>query len=237
MTGLRPDGGFTAAESIDRYVGSVDDGLFPHEAAAISHFGSPPGRVLDLGCGTGRTTSVLVGDGFDVVGLDVSPGMVDAATDLVPDATYLTASATDVPFADGAFDHVLFSYNGLDYVPTEEGRRRALAEVHRVLADDGRFVFSSHNARYVVGTNRYNPVQYLRVLQFWARNLRHGRASSRYKYDATGEGLTETYFITPEEQHTQLRAAGFDPVETVTRFERDALAVVDPWPYYVAEKR
>ena len=47
-------------------------------------------------------------------------------------------------FPDAAFDFVLFSFNGLDYVD-HEGRLQALGEVHRVLAPGGAFVFSTHN--------------------------------------------------------------------------------------------
>lgn len=230
-------GGFTTEESVTKYADIVERGLFDHEASAISHFGPPPARILDLGCGAGRTTRPLAAAGFDVVGLDLSRGMVGAASELIPEAEYVHASATDLPFDPGSFDHALFAFNGLDYIPTEDGRRAALEEIHRVLVPDGRFVFCSHNPRYVVGTDPYNPFSYVHLIRFWLLNLAAGRLTSRYKLDLTEEGLTETHFVTPGEQRDQLRAVGFEPLGTLSRYRTDALAAVDPWPYYVAAKR
>lgn len=231
------EGGFTSDESVETYSSIVDEGLFTHEAVAVSYLGTPPNRILDLGCGAGRTTRWLCEAGFDVVGLDLSRRMVEVAREQVEAAEFVHASATSLPFETGSFDHAVFAFNGLDYVPTESARRTALEEIHRVLAPGGRFVFCSHNPVFLVWNDPYNPFGYLRVLQFWVRNLRHGRLTSRYKLDVTDEGLTETYFITPGEQRRQLAAAGFETVTTVSRYWTDAVAFADPWPYYVAQKR
>lgn len=230
-------GGYTDDESVTTYADLVEDGLFDHEATALSHLGSPPGRILDLGCGAGRTVRPLRRAGFDVVGLDVSRMMVESARELVPESEYVHASATDLPFGDATFDHVLFSFNGLDCIPTEHGRILALEEAHRVLRPGGRFVFSSHNSRFVVGPEPLDPRSYLHVAAFWLANVRRGTVTDRYKYDPMDEGPPKLYFITPEEQRRQVRRVGFDPVATVTRFGHPSLVSIDPWPYYVAEKR
>lgn len=44
-----------------------------------------PVRVLDVGCGTGRHTIGLAGEGFDVLGIDIGPALVDEATRRTPD--------------------------------------------------------------------------------------------------------------------------------------------------------
>lgn len=232
------EGAFTEADAIERYSALVEEGLFDHESEAVSYFGSPPARILDVGCGAGRVTKTLVDAGFDVVGLDVSREMVRAADRLVPEAAFVHGSATDLPFADGSFDHALFAFNGLDTIPTESGRRATLSEIRRVLTDGGRFVFSSHNSRYVIGSRLAHPFPYYRILRFWLRNVRMGRIGRRYKYAApAGQGLTKTYFISPEEQRRQLREFGLEPLGVFSRYDSDLLAKVDPWPYYVAEKR
>jgi ubiquinone/menaquinone biosynthesis C-methylase UbiE len=230
-------GGFTSDESVQRYSDIIEKGLFEQESEAVAYFDQPPSRVLDLGCGAGRTTKQLAEAGFDVVGLDVSRGMVEAGSELAAGPEYVHASATHIPFENESFDNVLFAFNGIDYLPTESDRETALLEIHRVLKDDGWFVFCSHNPRYVVGSDPYNPFGYLRMIKFWLLNVRHGRVTETYKYDVTEEGLTETHFITPEEQREQLRSAGFEPVTTISRFRSDRLSLIDLWPYYVARKR
>jgi len=62
-----------------------------------------------------------------------------------PDADISWGDARDLsPFADGTFDMVMFSWNGIDTLD-RKGRLLALAEIARVLKTDGVFVFSTLN--------------------------------------------------------------------------------------------
>jgi 2-polyprenyl-3-methyl-5-hydroxy-6-metoxy-1,4-benzoquinol methylase len=47
-----------------------------------SRYFRPGGRVLDFGCGPGRIALALGRNGFDVVGVDKSPGMLRAASSI-----------------------------------------------------------------------------------------------------------------------------------------------------------
>ncbi|MEN3584350.1 class I SAM-dependent methyltransferase [Streptomyces sp. ZYX-F-203] len=68
---------------------------------------APRSRVLDVGCGTGRPTARALADaGHMVVGVDVSPVMVELATRAVPDAVFRCADVRDVSPAEGAYDAV-----------------------------------------------------------------------------------------------------------------------------------
>ena len=70
-------------------------------------------RVLDVGCGPGQLTSGLPGS-VDVVGIDISPEMVDKARDTRPTGRYFvhdfhnslpeSEGLFDLVFAGGAFD-------------------------------------------------------------------------------------------------------------------------------------
>ncbi|MGW0146343.1 class I SAM-dependent methyltransferase [Streptomyces sp. NPDC003333] len=69
----------------------------------------PPdgGRVLDVGSGTGRpTAAVLAAAGHFVLGVDVSPVMVDLATRQVPGAEFRRADIRELPLDDASFDAV-----------------------------------------------------------------------------------------------------------------------------------
>ncbi|MFF5479085.1 class I SAM-dependent methyltransferase [Streptomyces sp. NPDC012935] len=68
---------------------------------------APGSRVLDVGSGTGRPTAeTLAAAGHDVLGIDVSPVMVELAARQVPAAGFRHADIHEVPLQDGAFDAV-----------------------------------------------------------------------------------------------------------------------------------
>jgi len=107
------------------------------------------GRILDLGCGAGRTTLALRREGYDrILGADLSPALIREAR---RDATrrglrisFRVADACKLPFPARSFEGCLFSFNGLMTIPGRSLRVAALREVRRVLVPGGRFVFTTH---------------------------------------------------------------------------------------------
>ena len=96
----------------------------------------PGSTVLDLACGTGDLAFAAAHHGARVVGLDITPLMVELARDK-PEATgiaWLVGDMTALPVQAGRFDLVTTGY-GLRNVPDIS---RALAEIHRVLRPGGR---------------------------------------------------------------------------------------------------
>ena len=93
-------------------------------------------RVLDLACGTGDLAFAAVERGARVVGLDITPRMVELARlkSSSPNPEWLVADMTSLPVASSVFDVVTTGY-GLRNVPD---LGRALAEIHRVLRPGGR---------------------------------------------------------------------------------------------------
>lgn len=93
---------------------------------ALQHL--PPGRLLDLGAGTGAANAIF--ERFDVVALDPAPQMLE----INPAGKRVVAVGENLPFADASFDAVFSAYvvRNLDSLAT------TLAEVHRVLRPGGR---------------------------------------------------------------------------------------------------
>jgi ubiquinone/menaquinone biosynthesis C-methylase UbiE len=87
----------------------------------------PPGRILDVACGTGFLTRYLRGK---VTGLDASEKMLKIAQERDPEATFIRGDAFNLPFADASFDRV-FASNFYGLLLPEE-RTRFLAEARRV---------------------------------------------------------------------------------------------------------
>ena len=115
-----------------------DDG--PSYARAVSDAAPRSGgAVLDLGCGTGRAFDALraaVGASGTVVGLDLTPEMLDAATAAASRAAtpLVLGDARRLPFPDGAFGAVFAA--GL--VPHLPDPMIGLAEIARVVRPGGR---------------------------------------------------------------------------------------------------
>lgn len=103
----------------------------------IDGAGIEPGwRVLDLACGTGDLAFDAARRGAHVVGLDITPRMVELARAKGGAAgpAWLVGDMTALPIESATFDLVTTGY-GLRNVPDLP---RALAEIHRVLRPGGR---------------------------------------------------------------------------------------------------
>jgi SAM-dependent methyltransferase len=113
---------------------------------------TPSTRVLEVGCGPGtlwQHCADRVPNGARIVLTDFSMGMVDAARHNLGDYSFVEAVAVvdtqSLPFDDGAFDVVVANHM-LYHVPD---RRRALAEVARVLRPDGTFFAATNGGRHL----------------------------------------------------------------------------------------
>jgi SAM-dependent methyltransferase len=100
--------------------------------------GGPPPRALDVGCGTGFQTAILLELGYETLGLDVSAGALRAARSRCARAHLLGGDAEALPCRDETMDLVTSCGSTLSFVPHPE---RAFAEIARVLRPGGRLLF------------------------------------------------------------------------------------------------
>lgn len=113
-------------------------------------------RILELGCGDGKTVSQLVQRGCQVTAIDLSPHAAmlcrHACTDPDP-PEILIADARKTPFLNETFDIILASHIAGHL--TAEGRRELADEVFRLLVPGGMLHFcdfSCDDFRYGRGT-------------------------------------------------------------------------------------
>jgi ubiquinone/menaquinone biosynthesis C-methylase UbiE len=108
------------------------------EAAAVA----PGMRVLDIACGTGEpaiSLAALLADAGEVVGVDLAPAPLMIAAERadqrrLTNTRFQQADAHELPFPDESFDCITSRLGVMFF----SDRRRALAEMHRVLRPGGR---------------------------------------------------------------------------------------------------
>lgn len=105
--------------------------------------------VLDLGCGTGELAHILAKAGFQVTGIDVSEKSLVKARALTPDAQFLNADMTELPFEKFLFGGV-FALTSLEFC---EKKKKVLSEIKRVLKPGGLFYVEVRNRDFILNFN------------------------------------------------------------------------------------
>jgi len=122
---------------------------------AERHFPTP-GRLIDLGCGTGRLLIYLARRGFSCLGVDLSEAMLNVANEKAEEAGVaietLKANLVELDaVAASTFDYAACLFSTLGMIRGADNRRRFLGHVRRILKPGGVFVLHAHNSRYRFG--------------------------------------------------------------------------------------
>jgi SAM-dependent methyltransferase len=97
------------------------------------------GRALDLGCGAGFDTEVLLRWGFQVTAVDVSRAAIALSQQRNPDAIHVVADVRNIGCLSGSFDLVVASLS-LHYFNREE-TESVFQAIHGLLQPGGFFAF------------------------------------------------------------------------------------------------
>ena len=142
---------FSVKKTVTDYIKATEEiGLWKSERLMMEKYFDPESRILDIGCGTGRTTIGLYGLGYhSIEGLDLSEAMIEEAKRITKDLNcpilYHVGNAVCLDYNNETFDNALFSFNGLMQIPGKENRIKALKEINRVLKSGGYFFFTTHD--------------------------------------------------------------------------------------------
>jgi 2-polyprenyl-3-methyl-5-hydroxy-6-metoxy-1,4-benzoquinol methylase len=223
-------------------------GLWPAEEILVLEHVPDEARVLDLGCGAGRCAIALAELGLEVVGVDLSRIMIEAARLQAQlagvEVGFEVMDAMHLELEAERFEVVLCAYNGLELLPGVQGKQRALAEVWRVLKPGGCFIFSSHS---LFALNYFAPHRLLAFLRLCLGRVgwpvRERELGERF-IDDEWEEAKYLQILPPSTWKRFLRAAGFELVYFNTRQRLEArkawgLAghLEDGERFYVARKR
>jgi SAM-dependent methyltransferase len=114
--------------------------------------------VLDAGCGVGYGAAMLAAAGAaEVVGVDVAADAIAAAAAANPGIDFTVGDIHALPFDDGRFD-VVVCFEVIEHV---DGQDEAIAELSRVLGDDGVLAMSSPNRGVYPAGNPHHLHEYV----------------------------------------------------------------------------
>jgi SAM-dependent methyltransferase len=125
---------YTSGYQAERWTGRL--------AALAQRRGAPErGRLLDIGCGTGKSFLPMIERGWEVTGCDISAAMVEEARPKVGDSVRLeVADMRELP-EFGAFDLVWALNDAVNNLLSEEEVVSALKGMKRNLAPGGVILF------------------------------------------------------------------------------------------------
>lgn len=118
-------------------VGSAHPGGFAATVDFLSHFPfRRSSRILEVGCGTGRTACYLARKGHEVTGIDIRPAMLKKAKKRAEleqvNVRFLQGDACQLPFESEQFDVVV-----AESVTVFVDAPKAFSEYYRVLRQSG----------------------------------------------------------------------------------------------------
>lgn len=120
-----------------------------------------PKLILDLGCGTGSITNILAKRGYDMIGVDLSPDMLNVARDKAYedelDVLYLCQDIREFELY-GTVDAIICTLDVLNYITDPKDLKRVFSLVKNYLNPDGIFIFdinTKHKLKNTLGNNTF----------------------------------------------------------------------------------
>ncbi|MDX3588227.1 methyltransferase domain-containing protein [Streptomyces europaeiscabiei] len=159
--------------------------------ATYRPLGAIAGRGADIGCGTGRAVADLTRLGKDVVGVDSSQAMVDAALTRFPHCEVVKGDACDLPFGDGELSWYR-SERTFVHLPDPA---EALSEASRVLEPGGTIVVADADLDSMVLSSRF-PRTTRAVKDAFCSAIPNPHAGTRTADHLTAAGFTDVE-VTP----------------------------------------
>lgn len=106
-----------------------------------------PCRILDVGCGTGRISLPLQELGYDVVGVDISQGMINQARKKGLAESYIS-DFTSFLYDQNNFDGVISLHAGFSYTQDKGIMEKMIQKSHGLLVHGSIILWDSPNSEF-----------------------------------------------------------------------------------------
>lgn len=151
------------------------------------------GVLADVGCGPGHVTRFLADRHANVIGVDLSPGMIAVARERAPALTFHVASMLDLPATNGEWSGIVALYSIIHLSAFERGA--ACREFARVLAPGGWLLVAFH-----VDASDYATGEARHITEWFGQRVD-----------------LATYFLEPDDVVADIESSGLEIVSTVIR--------------------
>lgn len=136
------------ADKYDAYF--IDHPLFAYDERLLAEVFQPPGRIADLGCGTGRLALSLAARGHRAIAVDLSEEMLrvvrQKADELGLPIDLLKANLVELDSLDTAsVDYAACLFSTFGMIQGAENREQALGHFARILKPGGLLALHVHN--------------------------------------------------------------------------------------------
>jgi SAM-dependent methyltransferase len=215
------------------------------------------GPVLELACGTGRLTIPIAQAGVEIVGLDLTPSMLDHARDKARQAgVQISWVEGDCRTFDLArkFSLIFIGFNSMQHLHDHASLAALFANVRKHLAPGGRFIFDVFNPSIAILNRDYSQ----RFLERYYEDP-DGRGKVAFEQTAVYDDAAQVNHITvyfslpdekdfrveqldlrcffPQELDMLVRANGFEIEAKYGNFERKPFASRDMKQVVVCKSR
>ena len=128
----------------------------PFQFEVFEQYVSPAARVLDVGCGYGRTLNELYYKGYkNLTGIDFSSGMIQRGKSQFPHLNLLVKEGSTIDFPDNHFDAVIL-FAVLTCIPSDLEQEVLISEIKRILKPGGILYIND----FLINTDERNISRY-----------------------------------------------------------------------------
>jgi SAM-dependent methyltransferase len=175
-------------------------------------------RLLDVGCGNGRTTGRLVESGYRVTGIDTSVGALQAARERAPEARFVALDQRHAGALRWTFDVAIMLWNSFGF-GSREGDLETLHGFGRILRPGGRVLLDLYHPDWLAANELSGVVDERgATIDRWVED---GRCFHRIRYlDGSVDDIQFNVFR-PAEIQGMLRRAGFRTYAPLVWWEAD----------------
>ena len=192
----------------------------------VEHRQPQAATLLDVACGTGGITALLA-DAYQVSGLDLSPGMLAAAREKLPDRTPLYLADMTSFRLDASFDAIVCAYQGVNHLLSLSAWKRFFRCACDHLNAGGVLVFDIATVGYLA---RMASVP--RVVEQFADNYLQMRV--RTADGAVFQWQIEVFELQPDRRYrllsqtVEMRSFPVEAIRQALRPEFTAIRTIDP---------
>jgi ubiquinone/menaquinone biosynthesis C-methylase UbiE len=209
-------------------------------------------RVLDLACGTGSVSELLAASGIDVVGVDLSEGMIEAAKRKAArkklGIEYHVQDAAHLDLPGPPFDLCVSLFDSLNYILSPEQLQEAMNRVFAHLSPRGLFIFDINSAFALENSffDQDNLESTDKLRYVWRSsydpNTRLCTVAMRFFHrqrngiDGEFREMHVQFAYREEELMEMLKVAGFERIETFHAYSMHPVHSTTDRIFFIAQK-